>query len=269
MLQTIFLSLMTLNLCYQDTAMVTRRVGAFAIAVQPFKPCLEWDVLGVTHHLTRQEDVFIACIIIHFLLGHTLVAELHAQLRYRNVVQDIMALLVISALDHMVMPVMDMESVLIKSEEMGPAYANQTSKEQLVSFVNKITSLDYFVIRLVLVYTGNVTVAHKAMEHVHLAPARVVSMVSTVTNEMFHASMDRSAEGATRLLLVYVKEMLTAVNAMLVMKALVYSAVKSTPVPNLTEEAVITRLSAPRLVLVPIIVHAVMVSVVMALCVFP
>jgi len=51
--------------------------------------------------------------------------------------------------------------------------------------------------------------AHKAMGHVYLAPARVVSMVSTVTNEMFHASMDRLAEGATRLLLVYVKEMLT------------------------------------------------------------
>ena len=59
---------------------------------------------------------------------------------------------------------------------------------------------------------------------------------------------------------------LTAVSATLAMKVLVYTAVKLIPVPNPAAGAVITRPSAPRLDLVLITVHAVMVSVVMALC---
>ena len=61
--------------------------------------------------------------------------------------------------------------------------------------------------------------------------------------------------------------MIIAASAMLVMKVPDYSVEKLILVPNLTVEAAIMRLSAPRLGLVVTTVHVVMVSVVMVLCV--
>ena len=54
---------------------------------------------------------------------------------------------------------------------------------------------------------------------------------------------------------------------MLVMKVLDYNVLKLILVPNLTMEAAIMKLSAPRLDLAVTTVRAVMVSVVMVLCV--
>ena len=58
-----------------------------------------------------------------------------------------------------------------------------------------------------------------------------------------------------------------AASAMLVMKVLDYNVLKLILVPNLTMEAAIMKLSAPRLDLAVTTVRAVMVSVVMVLCV--
>lgn len=60
--------------------------------------------------------------------------------------------------------------------------------------------------------------------------------------------------------------MILAASVMLVMKVLEYSAVKLILAPNLTMEAAIMKLSAPRLDLALIIVHVTKVSVVMVLC---
>ena len=54
---------------------------------------------------------------------------------------------------------------------------------------------------------------------------------------------------------------------MLVMKVLDYNVRKLILVPNLTMEAAIMKLSAPKLDLVVTTVHVVLVSVVMVLCV--
>lgn len=61
--------------------------------------------------------------------------------------------------------------------------------------------------------------------------------------------------------------LILAASVMLDMKVLDYSALKSILVPNLTMEAAIMKLSAPRLVLVATTVHVMMVSMVMVLCV--
>lgn len=58
-----------------------------------------------------------------------------------------------------------------------------------------------------------------------------------------------------------------AASAMLVMKVLDYNALKLILVLNLTMEAAIMKLSAPRLGLAVTTVHVMLVSVVMVLCV--
>ena len=61
--------------------------------------------------------------------------------------------------------------------------------------------------------------------------------------------------------------MIIAVSAMLAMKDQDYNALKLILVLNLTMEAAIMKLSAPRLGLVVTTVHVTMVSMVMVLCV--
>lgn len=147
---------------------------------------------------------------------------------------------------------------------MEPAFVNPTSKAPLVSFVNKTTSLDLIVIKVVLVYTGHVIPAQREMVPVYLSRAFLVSMVSTVTSVMFHVGMVRSAAGVTCLPRACGWEILTVVSAMQVMKALVCSVVKLTLVPNQAAVVAIAMPSAPRLGQVPITAHVAMVSVVMA-----
>lgn len=61
--------------------------------------------------------------------------------------------------------------------------------------------------------------------------------------------------------------MIIAASAMLVMRVLDYNVLKLILVPNLTMEAAIMKLFAPRLDLVVTTVHVIMGSVVMVLCV--